>query len=437
MEVESGVNHSGQDRPQRVLIASRIFRPEPAAASFRLAAVEAALLDRGADVTVLTTVPAPGGERGRQSVALEPAHKDGRSRAASVVSRWPALRDKTGYVRGYLPYMSFDIPLFFRLLTAKRPGVILVEPPPTTGAVTRVAAALRRVPYVWYAADVWSDATEVTGAPALIVNTLRAVERFAIRGAAGVIAVSGGVASRVEALGGTNVAVVPNGIDTGVYSPDVPTLTEGELEDLGVTGPYFVYAGTASEWQGAKIFAEAIGKLAAKDDRIQVVFVGQGTEWEKIGAIGGELRSKYGREVVLQVPSQSQTFVARLLAGSEGALVSIVPGLGYDFAYPTKVLAALAAGKPVVYAGAGPVTADVKDHHLGIAVDFEVEAVAVGIQEAMQGAFSAEHLRGWVVENRSMKAMGNKVADFVLGVATKRRDRVEGVRDDAEKRGKS
>ena len=39
----------------RVVIASRIFAPEPAAAAFRLAALAEALSERGAEVTVLTT----------------------------------------------------------------------------------------------------------------------------------------------------------------------------------------------------------------------------------------------------------------------------------------------------------------------------------------------------------------------------------------------
>lgn len=405
---------------RRALIASRIFRPEPAAASFRLAAVEEALVERGFDVIVLTTTPAPGGEKGRALEDLDATQYSASGAGSSTVKRWGALRDKTGYVRGYLPYMSFDIPLFFRLLAAKRPGVILVEPPPTTGAVTRVAAALRHVPYVWYAADVWSDATEVTGAPPLIVDTLRAIERFAIRGAAGVIAVSDGVAARVSDLGGHNIEVIPNGINTDIYSPDAPHLNEGELRDLGITGPYFVYAGTASEWQGAKVFAEAMENVARDDEQIQVVFVGQGTQWEEIRGVAKELRAKYGRNVVVQVPPQSPRWVASLLAGSVGALVSIVPGQGYDFAYPTKVLAALAAGKPVIYAGRGPVVDDIATAKLGVSTEFEPREVAAamrGIRPRTEAEFDRERLRQWVLENRSMAAMGQKVAGFLEEVS--------------------
>ena len=44
-------------RPRKVVIVSRIFLPEPAAASFRLAALARGFAAEGADVTVLTTNP--------------------------------------------------------------------------------------------------------------------------------------------------------------------------------------------------------------------------------------------------------------------------------------------------------------------------------------------------------------------------------------------
>lgn len=403
-------------RHERAIIASRIFSPEPAAASFRLAAVKRALVAAGFDVTVLTTVPAPGGERGRAMRAADTTGPSAPGSGSVTVKRWGALRDKTGYVRGYLPYISFDIPLFFRLLCAKRPGVILVEPPPTTGAVTRVAAALKRVPYVWYAADVWSDATEATGAPSPVVDALRVVERFAIRGASGIIAVSDGVADRVADLGGTNIRVIPNGIDTDTYSPDVAALDEDQLRDLGIVGPYFVYAGTASEWQGAKVFAEAMRTVRAKDEQLQVVFVGQGTEWEDIGQVAAELRQEWGHDAIVQVPPQSPHWVARLLAGSEGALVSIVPEKGYDFAYPTKVLAALATGKPVIYAGKGPVVRDLAEGRLGISVDhnpFDVAEAITAVRPRTETEFAPGRLRNWVMENRSTRLMGDRAALFL------------------------
>lgn len=396
----------------KVTIASRIYLPEPAAASFRLGAVAKALVEQGSRVRILTTsLP----RQGRVSQPESPG-KGSNPR----VSRWPVLRDKTGYVRGYLPYLSFDIPLFFRLTFGPGTDVILVEPPPTTGVMVRLAATVRRTPYVWYAADVWSDATEIAGAIPPVVWAVTMMEKFAVRGSAGVIAVSEGVAQRVRDLGGTNVAVIPNGIDTDTYHPDVSAPTEEELTALGIEGPYVIYAGTASEWQGASLFAAAMEILAEKGVSGQLVYVGQGSEWEVLEEMTARLRREHGRDVIVLVPSTTPEVVAPLLAGAQAALVSIVPGKGYDFAYPTKVLAGLAAGTPVIYAGTGPVTKDIRSGDLGETADYLPSSAASSIEKYLgrpRHSSQAERLFRWVVDNRSMAQMGRRAAGFTLSNA--------------------
>src|SRR5699024_166299 len=117
------------------------------------------------------------------------------------VRRWPVLRDRDGYVRGYLQYLSFDVPLVLRLLLIRRPDVVVVEPPPTTGLVTAVVSWLRRVPFVYYAADIWSEAVRTAGMPGAVATVLRLLERRVMRAASRVLATSHGVVARVRALG--------------------------------------------------------------------------------------------------------------------------------------------------------------------------------------------------------------------------------------------
>ena len=93
------------------------------------------------------------------------------------VRRAPVLRDKTGAVRGYVSYLSFDLPLIARLLTGARPDVVVSEPPPTTGAAVRLACALRRLPYVYYCADIVSDAAALAGVPSIVTLFLSTLFR--------------------------------------------------------------------------------------------------------------------------------------------------------------------------------------------------------------------------------------------------------------------
>src|SRR5690606_4492152 len=129
--------------------------------------------------------------------------------------------------------------------------VVVVEPPPTTGLAVRLACAIRRVPYVYYAADIWSDASAAL-APRFVVRALRALESWVMRGAVSVIAVTDGVAERAKELGARRVRLVRNGIDTAVFTP------AGSTHPNAPTAPYVVYAGTMSQWQGAEVFVRAM-----------------------------------------------------------------------------------------------------------------------------------------------------------------------------------
>src|SRR5690554_6895004 len=220
-----------------VVVATRIFSPEPAAASLRLSALVDELVARGHRVTVLTTT-APEQDRYQPPPGVE-------------VKRWPVLRDGDGYVRGYLQYLSFDVPLALRLLGVRGADVVVVEPPPTTGLVAAVVMWLRRTPFVYYAADVWSDAVVSAGMSGLVAKVLRALERRVLRAAQAVLATSAGVVKRVRALD-AQATEVGNGVDTTVFTPDGPAADHPR--------PYLVYTGTASEVHGADVFTRAMAQ---------------------------------------------------------------------------------------------------------------------------------------------------------------------------------
>lgn len=391
---------------RKMMIASRIFTPEASAASFRLHSVATALVSVGQQVRVLTT----------RSPHAHTADPEGMS-----VSRWPVKRDSTGYVRGYIPYLSFDVPLFFRVLCAPRPAAILVEPPPTTGLMVRLAATLKRVPYVWYAADVWSDATQIAGAHPAVVKAVRWMESFTIRGAAAVIAVSDGVAERVRELGGTTIHVIPNGIDTSTFTPEGEGLSADEKATHALGEQFFLYAGTASEWQGAEVFAQAIGKVREDYPNAQIVYLGQGSSWDEIARVAQQIMTgNPNLPAVVQHPLVAPEEAARWQRSALASLVSIRPGIGYDFAYPTKVLAALASGTPVLYAGVGPVVDDVTAYDLGQCSTHEPHAVAEAMKSMLsspQTETDAKRLHQWVVDHRSMEATGQRAASVLCDLA--------------------
>ena len=382
-----------------MVLASRIYAPEVAAAAFRLESLVTTLAKHGPVDVVSVTAPGP--DRAPVNVR---------------VRRWPVLRDRSGYVRGYLPYLSFDIPLLFRLLLSRRPEVVVVEPPPTTGAVVRLVCALRRIPYVWYAADVWSDATASTGAPGIVKRFVRALESWVLKGAVVSLAVSDEVGDRIRELGARRVVTVGNGIDTRVFGP------EGERR----AGPHtLVYAGTASEWQGADIFARAMPQVLAAVPQARLVYLGQGSAWSAIAAVADALPESAVTMYDSVPPEQG----AAWLRGAAAAVVSIVPGQGYDFAIPTKLFAALGTGTPVVYAGVGAAADLVRQNELGWVAEHDVDAVAAAMISALR-APDSEHERSrraaWVAEHRSLAAAAERAAAAVVEAAQDSRSRQRG-----------
>ena len=386
-------------RTRRIVIVSRIFVPEPAAASFRLRALARGLAERGAEVTVLTTRPPA-------SATIEPE--------PYAVRRWPVLRDSSEYVRGIVQYLSFDVPLFFRLL-ATRADLVISEPPPTTGMAVLASSLLRRRPYVWYAPDVWTSAAGRMEISSLLKRGMRLMETLAARRAAGVLTVSEPMGRELQSVTGVEwekVFVAENGIDTDVFRPEGPTADPG--------APYFVYAGSMSEWQGADVFVRAMPRVLAAHPDARLHFFGRGSDTRRVEELARRLAP--GSVVFEGLRPAADT--AEWTRGAVAALASIVPGIGYDFSRPTKIYAAAACGTPVLFAGVGTAAELVRDNGLGEAVDHDADAVAdamIALLDRRLDPALAEENAGlrrrraaWAAENASLAASGRLAADWVL-----------------------
>ena len=386
-----------------VTLATRTFTPEPTAAALRLGALARALAAGGDRVRVLTSRLAPSVARDARRIA-DGGVDAGEDSGLVEVRRAPVLRDRTGAVRGYVSYMSFDLPVLARLLTGPPPDVVVSEPPPTTGAAVRIACAARRVPYVYYCADIVSDAAALAGVPSIVVRTVAGLESFALRGARRVIAVSDGVARRARDLGARDVAVVPN----GVRVPDA--VVTGTPEGFPTCdGPVFVYAGTVAQWLAPEVFVDAFERVRARLGDARLVFVGQGSGWIELAE---RARGVSGVEMI---PAVSAEEADRWMARATATLASLRPG-GYDYAYPTKILASLAQGTPVIYAGPGQAARDIAEGELGVACNLDADEVAeamVGLASGTVAWVGAEGARAWVSMHRSVEASSRAAAAVV------------------------
>lgn len=374
----------------RVSIVSRIFDPEVSATSGLLRTWAEEFRDCGCDVTVVTTRPPRG--------MVAPPIGGIRVRRAAV------HRDRQQYVRGYLSYLSFDIPLAFRLLFSRRADLYVVEPPPTTVAVVRVIAALRRTPYVVDAADLWSDAAAMATSSRFVLTSLRVVERWGLRGARHLFAAHQPLIDRFREIGiNTPATPIGFGADTAnfTYTEQPPT-----------AAPLLVYAGSHNEWHGAGIFVEAFATVAENHEGARLLFIGNGKDRDELTVRAAELG--IADAVEFRAPI-SPAELSPILSGATVSLASLKPLQGYDYAFTTKIYSSLAAGCPVVFAGVGPTVPFLREAanpNVGVAVDYEVSAVVEALERAIIDSPPPEaraRLSAWARERFALTTIAREV----------------------------
>ncbi|AOZ72306.1 hypothetical protein BK816_02485 [Boudabousia tangfeifanii] len=385
---------------QNAIVTSRIYAPEIGAAAFRLEATAKQMTSYG-PVTVLTGTLPKGMSEAKPHPKLQ-------------IKRAPVKRDKDGYVRGLLPYLSFDLPLFFRLLAQPKPKYILTEPPPTTGLVVACYCRLKKVPFAYFAADLITESHEAI-MPKFVVKLMQRVQKFILANASVVLTINQDMVAPAKKAGAKVVEVVQNGIDTERFQPPTKPLNPELAERYGITKPYFFYGGTASDLQKAGIFAQAL----IQDPRLadyQLLYLTQGNEQAELEALAQAHPTK-----ILVHGLASPDIAAELQGHAIASLASIKPGNGYDFAYPTKMYASYACATPIVYAGVGPAAADISDNNLGVAeADFTPKAVGqamvnVVAKQTVPAKKKAmrDNIRNWVCEHRSLQKTGQRAAAYV------------------------
>lgn len=380
----------------RVVIVSRVYAPEVSAASALLQSWATEFRDRGLDVTVLTVKPPRG-----LTVSDPPG---------VTVKRARVLRDKQQYVRGYLSYLSFDLPLIWRLLRVRRVDLYVVEPPPTTVAVVRAIAWLRRVPFVVDAADLWSDAAAMATSNRAVLRALLIVERWGLQGSRHLFAAHQPLIDRFREVGiSTPATAIGFGADTEAF----------RFAHATEAPPHFVYAGTHSEWHGAGIFVDAFAEIAARQPLARLTFIGNGKERDKLKAMAAACGLLDRIEFRAPIAPAD---LAPVLARATASLASLQPGHGYDYAFTTKIYSSLAVGCPVVFAGVGPTSGFIRDAEnpdAGVAVPYDAASVARALETMLNEPLSLDRraaLSAWTHAKYSLAAIATKVVETSLTI---------------------
>jgi glycosyltransferase involved in cell wall biosynthesis len=378
------------------VIVTRVYSPATAAAAFRLQAVVRELRRTGQAVTVLS------------------AHVDSWQRTRSVgiegeqIISWPMLGGRGDGIRRMFSVLSFDLLLAFRVslcILARRPSVIIVEPPPTSGLICAVVGRLARTAVIYYAADLWADMfTGSSRARRGMRGVFRWVERTCLRLSAAVLTVNGALGQRIVSEHSVVPTVVGNGVDLRTYA--APACHRSKV---------LVYAGTLGVAQGATALV-ALGLMLEElepDARLDVY--GEGAERAAIESLADEL----GLSSLRFHGIVENSVVADALGRASAAVVVLKEEDLYRAALPTKIFAALASGAPVIFVGpTGIASTLIQENDLGIAATRATLATLVPwLRSRLDASDSYRELdlRGWAAMNGSLEAVARRVVDACPG----------------------
>ena len=372
-----------------VTLLTHYFPPEIGAPQVRLMALARDLAKRGAGVTVHTCFPHyPDG------VLRDPY----RRRLWSTDEQDGVRIVRTAVIpapnRAFLPRVISHTSFASSALAAARwtppADLVIAESPPLFTAAAAVPyARLKGAPLVLHVSDLWpASAVELGALRGRRAIALAArLERFCYRHAARIAVPTKGMFQRLAKLpaaAGKVVRISP-AVDTDRFSPAVPA--RGSVLRV-------VYAGTIGLAQGLETLVEA-ARIAGP--AVEIVVAGDGAE---APAVLDRMRRDRIRNVRLlgRIPHEE---VARLYAEADAAVVLLRDREVFQDALPTKMLEAMAAGRPVVLAARGEAAELVQRTGAGIVVPPE-DPVTLGV--ALLGLATDEFL------GRRLGAAGRRTA---------------------------
>jgi colanic acid biosynthesis glycosyl transferase WcaI len=330
----------------KLLILCPHYAPDVAPTGEVMTSIATALADLGHELHIVTSLPWYRDHR------VEPGWegrlwRTERTSWGRITRLHPFPTDKTNIPARAVAFAGFTgFATIAALLTRGRPDVVMVMSPPLPLGVSGwLAAATRRVPFVFNIQDVFPDVAVELGAitDRRVIAAASWLERFLYRRADAVTVLSDdlrdNVATKLRGRRPERVVVIPNFVDIERIAPAPPDNDYRREHDLsGRT--VVMYAGNVGLSQSLDLVVEAARRHRDRDD---VVFVinGGGSALERLR------EQAAGLENLRFVPMQPRERLPEVLAAGDLHLVPLRRGLARS-SVPSKLYSILAAGRPVL-----------------------------------------------------------------------------------------
>jgi colanic acid biosynthesis glycosyl transferase WcaI len=298
------------------------------------------LVERGSQISMLTGFPYyPAGKRRPEDAGrlLTTEKLNG----VRVRRCWHFVPKRFSAMKRLLHELSFVIFSFLRLILGSRSDLLIVVSPPLfLGVAARLICLVRGGRYFLHLQDLRRDAAMNLGiGKSSITNRIcNALESVAYRGAWRISGVSLGILGALKKQGvpEAKLRYFPNGTDPAIQ------VAKGRFRAVNCFEAekfLVVYSGNIGVKQGLQQLILAIRHV--KNPAVQIIICGDGTQKQQLLEMAAGVHN-----VWIKGTLEAQDY-REMLADADLMVVSLVAGSGGTF-YPSKLLSACAAGKPVL-----------------------------------------------------------------------------------------
>jgi len=330
----------------RILFVTPYYPPEKGAAAVRISETAVRLVNRGYDVTVLTTFPnyptgiVPPEYRGR---LLQEENLDG----VRVIRAWSYVSPNKGFLRRIVAQFSFGC--LAPLLGGKEvghPDVIIVESHPLFNAIAgRILARRKRCPFIFMVSDLWPESAIQLGAlrNPVLIWLAESLEWSTYQRASLVWALTAGIQNRLiqRGLSPKRIFLLTNGADTNKFRPLPRSQARRELgwDDRFIA----LYAGNHGLLYGMTAVLNAAKQLQVHTD-IHMIFVGDGARKADMMVQA----QKYGLKNVSFLDSVPHDQMPLIIAGADACLIPLRKMPFLEGTLPLKMYEIMACARPIL-----------------------------------------------------------------------------------------
>jgi glycosyltransferase involved in cell wall biosynthesis len=303
------------------------------------------------------------------------------------------------FVHRVFSFLSFMFSSFFIGLSVKQVDVVWGTSPPIFQGVTAWALArFKRARFLFEIRDLWPAFAVAVGVLTnpLLIRASEWLERFLYRRADQLMINSPGFREHIEARGGEQLALIPNGADAAMFDPE----TDGKAfrEKHNLEGKFVaLYAGAHGMSNDLDVVLDA-AKMLEDRPAVEIVLLGAGKEKQRLEARAAEMQLKN----LTFVPPVPKDEMKVALAAADVCIAILKPVEMYKTVYPNKVFDYMAAGRATLLAIDGVIREVVEQAETGI-------FVSPGDPHAL-----AEGLRRLAADPQGTQAMGRRGREYLL-----------------------